>query len=92
MAGTPAGADRAGISPGHDFRLQPGTTGRPIVRRAVEDAKAREWLARYLVGTPETVAPRLFDMTSRPEPVENATSERRRFNALFGGWRFCQFW
>ncbi|MGH8532687.1 MAG: hypothetical protein ACREV1_08170 [Gammaproteobacteria bacterium] len=65
-----------------------------IVGRAVTDAnggdaKVREWLARYLIGIAEAVAPRLFEMAIEAEagidPVEEAASEKRMFTAIVRG-------
>lgn len=57
-------------------------TWQTIIRAAVEaaqcgDAKAREWLARYLVGEPATTAPRPFEVVvgnllARDEALDRA--------------------
>lgn len=56
--------------------------------RAVTDAKggdAHEWLARYLIGTAEAVAPRLLEMATEAEAgidaVEDAANVKRMFRA-----------
>ena len=61
---------------------------REIVARAVEDAKegdpkAREWLARYLVGAPVTMAPRPFELAAEDEvghdPIRRDAEHLARF-------------
>lgn len=63
--------------------------GRAVTDAKGGDAKAREWLARYLIGTPEAVAPRLFEMAIEAEagidPVEEGASEKRMFAAIMRG-------
>jgi hypothetical protein len=62
-----------------------------IVKSAVDaakkgDAKAREWLAQYLLGTPEKGAPTLHDLAVDEEagrdPVAVDAEQRRKCDRL----------
>jgi len=71
----------------------PPTIWRKIVARAVSDAqagdaKAREWLARYLIGKTEPPVISLHksavDAASGDDPVADDLAERRRIRDLLG--------
>jgi hypothetical protein len=62
---------------------------REIVGKAVDDAKqgepkAREWLARYLVGAPVTMAPRQFELAAEDEVEHDPIRRDAEHLARFG--------
>ena len=70
---------------------------REIVERAVNDAKtgdgrAREWLAGYVVGRPEAVAPTLFTLAAEElaeaDPLRRAAQIERQHEVLGQGIGF----
>ncbi len=63
-----------------------------IIRKAVDDAKSgeaksREWLSRYLIGSPTEAAPTLFDLLKQEVSGETSEERARRVNAFQRGER-----